>query len=98
MFPEERWVAPSSLVLHDEGVAGDVAEENEEDVDPTLCVEGIVLNMFDRVCVRVSLDSSNLQHQRIRMHLVRPEIPGYNPAESTPWGSPSPRPKKPRQH
>ncbi|XP_075920123.1 exosome complex exonuclease RRP44-like [Petromyzon marinus] len=32
MFPEERWVAPSSLVLHDEGVAGDVAEENEEDV------------------------------------------------------------------
>ncbi|XP_075923478.1 exosome complex exonuclease RRP44-like [Petromyzon marinus] len=65
---------------------------------PTLCVEGIALNMFDRVCVRVSLDSSNLQHQRIRMHLVRPEIPGYNPAESTPWGSPSPRPKKPRQH
>ncbi|XP_075909507.1 exosome complex exonuclease RRP44-like [Petromyzon marinus] len=64
---------------------------------PTLCVEGIALNMFDRVCVRVSLDSSNLQHQRIRMHLVRPEIPGYNPAESTPWGSPSPRPKKPRQ-
>ncbi|XP_075927494.1 exosome complex exonuclease RRP44-like [Petromyzon marinus] len=212
MFPEERWVAPSSLVLHDEGVAGDVAEENEEDgredlralsicsVDPpgctdiddalhckpldngntevgvhiadvsyfiqpgnaldeeaslrgttvylcekridmvpellssnlcslrsnvdrkgvvseegfvlfvrknavvvlipkyglegtvffdskdlklnvtfdeegpTLCVEGIALNMFDRVCVRVSLDSSNLQHQRIRMHLVRPEV------------------------
>uniref|UniRef100_S4RS28 Uncharacterized protein n=1 Tax=Petromyzon marinus TaxID=7757 RepID=S4RS28_PETMA len=35
MFPEERWVAPSSLVLHDEGVAGDVAEENEEDV-PTI--------------------------------------------------------------
>uniref|UniRef100_S4R6J8 RNB domain-containing protein n=1 Tax=Petromyzon marinus TaxID=7757 RepID=S4R6J8_PETMA len=32
MFPEERWVAPSSLVLHAEGVAGDVAEENEEDV------------------------------------------------------------------
>uniref|UniRef100_S4R7N1 CSD1 domain-containing protein n=1 Tax=Petromyzon marinus TaxID=7757 RepID=S4R7N1_PETMA len=32
MFPEERWVAPSSLVLHDEGVAGNVAEENEEDV------------------------------------------------------------------
>ncbi|XP_075923680.1 exosome complex exonuclease RRP44-like [Petromyzon marinus] len=26
------------------------------------------------------------------------EIPGYNPVESTPWGSPSPRPKKPRQH
>uniref|UniRef100_S4REZ3 Exosome complex exonuclease RRP44 S1 domain-containing protein n=1 Tax=Petromyzon marinus TaxID=7757 RepID=S4REZ3_PETMA len=38
----------------------------------TLCVEGIALNMFDRV--RVSLDSSNLQHQRIRMHLVRPEV------------------------
>ncbi|XP_075923475.1 exosome complex exonuclease RRP44-like [Petromyzon marinus] len=41
---------------------------------PTLCVEGIALNMFDRVCVRVSLDSSNLQHQRIRMHLVCPEV------------------------
>uniref|UniRef100_S4REE2 DIS3 exosome endoribonuclease and 3'-5' exoribonuclease n=1 Tax=Petromyzon marinus TaxID=7757 RepID=S4REE2_PETMA len=41
---------------------------------PTLCMEGIALNMFDRVCVRVSLDSSNLQHQRIRMHLVRPEV------------------------
>ncbi|XP_075923464.1 exosome complex exonuclease RRP44-like [Petromyzon marinus] len=41
---------------------------------PTLCVEGIALNMFDRVCVRVSLNSSNLQHQRIRMHLVRPEV------------------------
>uniref|UniRef100_S4RVE7 Exosome complex exonuclease RRP44 S1 domain-containing protein n=1 Tax=Petromyzon marinus TaxID=7757 RepID=S4RVE7_PETMA len=41
---------------------------------PTLCVDGIALNMFDRVCVRMSLDSSNLQHQRIRMHLVRPEV------------------------
>uniref|UniRef100_S4RRK4 DIS3 exosome endoribonuclease and 3'-5' exoribonuclease n=1 Tax=Petromyzon marinus TaxID=7757 RepID=S4RRK4_PETMA len=46
----------------------------DEEVSPTLCVEGIALNMFDRVCVRVSLDSSNLQHQRIRMHLVRPEV------------------------
>uniref|UniRef100_S4RYV0 DIS3 exosome endoribonuclease and 3'-5' exoribonuclease n=1 Tax=Petromyzon marinus TaxID=7757 RepID=S4RYV0_PETMA len=47
---------------------------DEEVGAPTLCVEGIALNMFDRVCVRVSLDSSNLQHQQIRMHLVRLEV------------------------
>uniref|UniRef100_S4RFC7 Exosome complex exonuclease RRP44 S1 domain-containing protein n=1 Tax=Petromyzon marinus TaxID=7757 RepID=S4RFC7_PETMA len=43
-----------------------------EEEGPTLCVEGIALNRFDRV--RVLLDSSNLQHQRIRMHLVCPEV------------------------
>ncbi|TRY82537.1 hypothetical protein DNTS_005849 [Danionella cerebrum] len=45
---------------------------------PTLKVEEHTFHMFDKVKVTISLDASNLQHQRIRMALVEPVIPGVS--------------------
>ncbi|KAG8452257.1 hypothetical protein GDO86_004164 [Hymenochirus boettgeri] len=43
---------------------------------PSLKVENTTFYMFDKVKVKISLDASNIQHQKIRMALVEPEIPG----------------------
>ncbi|KAJ8253393.1 hypothetical protein GJAV_G00212430 [Gymnothorax javanicus] len=51
---------------------------NEE--GPTLTVESHTFSMFDKVKVTVSLDSSNIQHQKIRMALIEPVIPGVSVA------------------
>ncbi|XP_012678882.2 exosome complex exonuclease RRP44 [Clupea harengus] len=45
---------------------------------PTLTVEGHTFNLFDRVRVTISLDASNIQHQKIRMSLLEPVIPGVS--------------------
>ncbi|XP_069495530.1 exosome complex exonuclease RRP44 isoform X1 [Ambystoma mexicanum] len=45
---------------------------------PTITVEGTTFYMFDKVKVRITLDASNIQHQKIRMGLVEPEIPGIS--------------------
>ena len=41
---------------------------------PTLTVEGHTFNLFDRVRVTISLDASNIQHQKIRMSLLEPVV------------------------
>ncbi|KAM4701510.1 exosome complex exonuclease RRP44 [Discoglossus pictus] len=49
---------------------------------PSLMVENTTFFMFDKVKVKISLDASNIQHQKIRMGLVEPVIPGISiPAE-----------------
>ncbi|XP_077350506.1 exosome complex exonuclease RRP44 [Festucalex cinctus] len=45
---------------------------------PSLTVERHTFRIFDRVKVTVSLDDSNIQHQKIRMALTEPEIPGVS--------------------
>ncbi|XP_067842648.1 exosome complex exonuclease RRP44 [Heptranchias perlo] len=45
---------------------------------PSLTVEGTSFNMFDKVTVTITLDASNIQHQKIRMALVEPMIPGVS--------------------
>ncbi|XP_065110917.1 exosome complex exonuclease RRP44 [Paramisgurnus dabryanus] len=45
---------------------------------PTLTVEGHTFHMFDKVKVTISLDAFNIQHQRIRMALIEPVIPGIS--------------------
>uniref|UniRef100_A0A9J7Z6N4 Protein DIS3 homolog n=1 Tax=Cyprinus carpio carpio TaxID=630221 RepID=A0A9J7Z6N4_CYPCA len=45
---------------------------------PTLKVEEHTFRMFDKVKVTISLDASNIQHQRIRMALIEPVIPGVS--------------------
>ncbi|XP_007888927.1 exosome complex exonuclease RRP44 [Callorhinchus milii] len=50
---------------------------------PSLTVEGTTFKMFDKVIVTITLDSSNIQHQRIRMALVEPKIPGVSVPRST---------------
>ncbi|KAJ8256088.1 hypothetical protein COCON_G00199520 [Conger conger] len=49
---------------------------NEE--GPTLAVEQHTFSMFDKVKVTISLDASNIQHQKIRMALIEPVIPGVS--------------------
>jgi exosome complex exonuclease DIS3/RRP44 len=41
---------------------------------PSLRIEGTVFHVFDKVKVKITLDSSNLQHQKIRMALVEPQV------------------------
>ncbi|XP_071186969.1 exosome complex exonuclease RRP44 [Salvelinus alpinus] len=55
---------------------------NEE--APSLTVEGHSFNMFDKVKVTISLDASNVQHQKIRMSLVEPVISGVSVVPSEP--------------
>ncbi|XP_064482242.1 exosome complex exonuclease RRP44-like [Ornithodoros turicata] len=45
---------------------------------------GVVLAQFDRITVQVSVDSSNVQHQRIVLKLVHPQVPGFSvPAQAS---------------
>ncbi|XP_073520066.1 exosome complex exonuclease RRP44 [Phyllobates terribilis] len=43
---------------------------------PSLTVQNTTFYMFDKVKVKITLDASNIQHQKICMDLVEPEIPG----------------------
>ncbi|CAG4919042.1 unnamed protein product [Colias eurytheme] len=42
---------------------------------------GVVLRTFDEIVVRLSLDSSNLQHRKLVFQLVKPSIPGFSYVE-----------------
>ncbi|KAL1021732.1 hypothetical protein UPYG_G00017290 [Umbra pygmaea] len=73
------------------GMEGTVFFENKNKPSPkltfnqeatTLTVEGHTFNMFDKVKVTISLDASNIQHQKIRMSLVEPVILGVSVAPS----------------
>ncbi|MFT7817935.1 exosome complex exonuclease RRP44 isoform X1 [Arapaima gigas] len=69
------------------GLEGTVFFENKDKPNPrlafneevpSLTVEGHTFHMFDTVKVTVSLDASNIQHQKIRMALLEPVIPGVS--------------------
>ncbi|XP_037322233.2 exosome complex exonuclease RRP44 [Pungitius pungitius] len=59
---------------------------------PTLKVEQHTFRMFDKVKVTISLDASNIQHQKIRMSLIEPVIAGV----SVPGPDVEPQAKKPK--
>uniref|UniRef100_A0A3Q2ZA56 Exosome complex exonuclease RRP44 n=1 Tax=Kryptolebias marmoratus TaxID=37003 RepID=A0A3Q2ZA56_KRYMA len=61
VFFDTKDKVPPSLVFDEEG--------------PTLKVEQHTFHIFDQVKVTISLDSSNIQHQKIRMALTEPVIP-----------------------
>ncbi|XP_075055918.1 exosome complex exonuclease RRP44 [Mixophyes fleayi] len=72
------------------GLEGTVFFQEKEKVNPrliyndeipSLTVENTTFNMFDKVKVKITLDASNIQHQKIRMVLVEPEIPGVTSNE-----------------
>uniref|UniRef100_A0A6I8R570 Exosome complex exonuclease RRP44 n=2 Tax=Xenopus tropicalis TaxID=8364 RepID=A0A6I8R570_XENTR len=67
VFFEEKDKKKTNLVFNDEV--------------PFLKVENTTFHMFDKVKVKISLDASNIQHQKIRMALVEPEIPGVTSHE-----------------
>ncbi|XP_043927988.1 exosome complex exonuclease RRP44 [Protopterus annectens] len=62
---------------------------------PTLTVEGVVFRVFMKVTVKISLDASNIQHQKIRMALVEPKIPGISVPSSV-NGKTEPEVKRPK--
>uniref|UniRef100_A0A672GXR6 Exosome complex exonuclease RRP44 n=1 Tax=Salarias fasciatus TaxID=181472 RepID=A0A672GXR6_SALFA len=45
---------------------------------PTLTVEQHTFHIFDKVKVTISLDASNIQHQKIRMALTEPVVTRYD--------------------
>ncbi|KAI5089943.1 exosome complex exonuclease RRP44 [Silurus meridionalis] len=60
---------------------------------PSLTIEDQhTFHIFDKVKVNISLDSSNIQHQKIRMALLEPVIPGV----SVPLPELEPEAKKPK--
>ncbi|XP_068423997.1 exosome complex exonuclease RRP44 [Clinocottus analis] len=59
---------------------------------PTLKVEQHTFHIFDMVKVTISLDASNIQHQKIRMSLIEPVIAGV----SVPAPDVEPQVKKPK--
>ncbi|CAL8362508.1 unnamed protein product [Boreogadus saida] len=63
-----------------------------DEAGPSLMVEQHTFKIFDLVKVTISLDDSNVQHQKIRMSLVEPEIPGV----SVPVPEVGPMAKKPK--
>ncbi|MBN3286432.1 RRP44 exonuclease, partial [Polyodon spathula] len=62
---------------------------------PTLTVEDTVFRVFDKEKVTISLDASNVQHQKIRMSLVEPVIPGVSVSPQSNCNS-EPDAKKPK--
>ncbi|XP_063347449.1 exosome complex exonuclease RRP44 [Pelmatolapia mariae] len=75
------------------GLEGTVFFDSKDKVSPnivfeeegaTLSVEQHKFHIFDKVKVTISLDDSNIQHQKIRMALIEPVIPGVSvPAPDT---------------
>ncbi|KAK2489328.1 hypothetical protein MC885_011272 [Smutsia gigantea] len=69
-----------------------------DDEIPSLKIQDTVFHIFDKVKVKIMLDSSNLQHQKIRMSLVEPQIPGINiPADTSNMDTYEPERKKKKQ-
>ncbi|KAM3837255.1 exosome complex exonuclease RRP44 isoform 2-T2 [Vipera latastei] len=61
---------------------------------PSLTVEGTTFCTFDKIKVSIVLDSSNVQHQKIRMTLVEPKILGYSRIAAQSSGNEEPEMKK----
>ncbi|XP_020494844.2 exosome complex exonuclease RRP44 [Labrus bergylta] len=78
VFFDKKDKAAPNLVFDEEG--------------PSLKVEQHTFHIFDRVKVTISLDDSNIQHQKIRMSLIDPVIPGV----SVPVPDVEPQAKKPK--
>ncbi|XP_048454363.1 exosome complex exonuclease RRP44 [Rhincodon typus] len=70
-----------TVLFEEKGKQSPKLQYNQE--VPSLTVEGIIFNMFDKVTVTITLDASNVQHQKIRMALVEPVIPGVSVPRNT---------------
>lgn len=43
-------------------------------------INNVTIHMFDPVTVQISVDSNNIQRQRIQLHLIKPHIEGFSVA------------------
>ncbi|CAF0928716.1 unnamed protein product [Adineta steineri] len=70
-----RYGLETTLFLRDkEGKS--VGEFNEEEATQT--INNMTIHMFDPVTVQISVDTNNVQRQRIQIHLVKPFIDGFS--------------------
>ena len=51
------------------------------DSEPSLTVEGVKFRLFDKVVVRISVEQSSIQHSRLRLCLLHPQVPGLGTGE-----------------
>jgi len=63
---------------------------NEE--DNTQRCGNVIFHAFDPVIVRLSLDSSNVQHEKLVFHLVKPYIKGFSIEDETETSSQTSQP------
>ena len=45
---------------------------------PSQTCQGVSLKLFQRVVVRILLDDSNVQHEKLVLKLVTPSVPGFS--------------------
>ncbi len=69
-----------TLFLKDDPDAGVTFAFDEEEPSQTCC--GVKLRLFQEVRVQLSLDQTNVQHEKLVLRLVEPRIPGFS-AEPT---------------
>uniref|UniRef100_A0A5S6R1P7 RNB domain-containing protein n=1 Tax=Trichuris muris TaxID=70415 RepID=A0A5S6R1P7_TRIMR len=73
LIPKYGLEAPILIGQRDTQVAFDF-----DDAKGTLTVGNIILQMFDSVTVRLSIDDTDAQHNRLRLQLVHPNVPGFS--------------------
>ncbi|CAF0742440.1 unnamed protein product [Rotaria sp. Silwood1] len=70
-----RYGLETTLFLRDKD-GKSIGEFNEE--ESTQTINNLTIHMFDPVTVQISVDSNNIQRQRIQIHLVKPFIDGFS--------------------
>ena len=70
-----------TLFLKDDPSSGVVFSFDEE--EPSQTCGGFKLRLFQRLRVQLSLDQSNVQHEKLVLKLVEPRIPGFSVEPST---------------
>ncbi|CAF1622070.1 unnamed protein product [Rotaria magnacalcarata] len=70
-----RYGLETTLFLRDKD-GKSIGEFNEEEATQT--INNLTIHMFDPVTVQISVDTYNIQRQRIQIHLVKPFIEGFS--------------------
>ncbi|CAF3410733.1 unnamed protein product [Rotaria sp. Silwood1] len=70
-----RYGLETTLFLRDKD-GKSIGEFNEE--ESTQTINNLTIHMFDPVTVQISVDSNNIQRQRIQIRLVKPFIDGFS--------------------
>ncbi|CAF4494206.1 unnamed protein product, partial [Rotaria sp. Silwood2] len=70
-----RYGLETTLFLRDKD-GKSMGDYNEEEATQT--INNLTIHMFDPVTVQISVDSNNVQRQRIQIHLVKPFIDGFS--------------------
>ena len=64
------------------------------DEETSLEVEGVVFHLFDRLKVSIRVEKSSIQHSKLKLHLISPNIPGLYPESDVEGPPPAKRVKQ----